>query len=101
MGKIVNRQPTYRLSDRPNEARTLDKLKIKLRNLRSTEKEADKGISLPKLEYAVLPDGETLAGWTTQETDELDDRVRHELHSRRAKIRRAMKGFGQYVRRRK
>jgi hypothetical protein len=100
MGKIVNRQPTYRLSDRPNEARTLDRLKIKLRNLRNTEKEADREIPLPKLEYAVLPDGETLAGWTIQEINELDDRVRHELHSRRAKLRRALKGFGQYVRRR-
>ncbi|PQE24879.1 integral membrane protein [Rutstroemia sp. NJR-2017a WRK4] len=97
MGKIVNRQPTYRLSDRPNEARTLDRLKIKLRNLRSTEKEADREIPLPKLEYAVLPDGETLAGWTIEEINELDDRVRHELHSRRAKMRRALKGFGHAV----
>ncbi|KAM3081284.1 hypothetical protein ACMFMF_003197 [Clarireedia jacksonii] len=87
------------LSNRSKEARTLDRLKVKLRSLRSMEKEADKGIILPKLEYAVLPDGETLAGWTLQETEELDDLVRHELHSRRAKIRRAFKGFGQYVRR--
>lgn len=101
MGKIVNRQPTYRLSDRPKEARTIDRLKTKLRNLRSSEKAADEGIPLPKLEYAVLPDGETLAGWTLQETNELDDLVRHQLHSRRAKMKRAMKGFRQYVRRRK
>jgi hypothetical protein len=51
--------------------------------------------------YAVLPHGESLAGWTAEEKDELDDLVRHMLHSRRAKLKRSLKGFGQYVRRRK
>jgi hypothetical protein len=51
--------------------------------------------------YAVLPHGRDLSGWTQAEKDELNDHVRHMLHSRRSKFRRGMKGFGQYVRRRK
>jgi hypothetical protein len=47
-----------------------------------------------------LPDDKTLEGWTKEDKEELDDRVRHMLHSRRAKMKRALKGFGQYVRRR-
>jgi hypothetical protein len=48
--------------------------------------------------YAVLPHGASLAGWTPEEKALLNDRVRHLLHSRRAKFRRSMRGFGQYVR---
>ncbi|QSZ37702.1 hypothetical protein DSL72_008801 [Monilinia vaccinii-corymbosi] len=100
MGGIVNRQPTYRLSERPGEVSTMDKIKAKLKNLRSPEKRADEDTwEKPILEYAVLPDGERLGGWTPAEVEELDDLVRHQLHSRRAKLKRSMKGFGQYVRR--
>lgn len=49
--------------------------------------------------YAALPHGVSLEGWTENEKWELDDHVRHMLHSRRAKFKRSMKGFGQYVRR--
>ncbi|GAO13439.1 hypothetical protein UVI_02014420 [Ustilaginoidea virens] len=49
--------------------------------------------------YAALPHGETLEGWTAAEKWELDDHVRHMMHSRRSKFKRQMKGFGQYVRR--
>lgn len=52
-------------------------------------------------EYAVLPDDEKLEGWSKLEKEELDDAVRHQLHSKRAKFKRSMKGFRQYVRRRK
>lgn len=48
--------------------------------------------------YAVLPHGASLTGWTPEEKALLNDRVRHLLHSRRAKFRRSMRGFGQYVR---
>lgn len=47
--------------------------------------------------YAALPHGASLANWTDAEKWELDDHVRHMLHSRRAKFKRMMKGFGQYV----
>lgn len=54
---------------------------------------------LSETHYAALPHGETLEGWTEREKTELDDHVRHMLHSRRSKLRRSLKGFGQYVRR--
>lgn len=50
--------------------------------------------------YAVLPEGHELEGWTKEDFAELNDHVRHMLHSRRSKFKRAMKGFGQYVRKR-
>ena len=49
--------------------------------------------------YAVLPHGVRLEGWTDSEKAELNDHVRHLLHSRRAAFKRSMRGFGQYVRR--
>lgn len=100
MGGIFNRQPTYRFSEHQGEARAIDKIKAKLKNLRNVEKEDEETWKPPKLEYAVLSDGERLVGWSPAEVDELDDLVRHQLHSRRAKFKRSMKGFGQYVRRR-
>lgn len=51
--------------------------------------------------YAVLPEGHGLEGWTREDFMELNDHVRHMLHSRRSKFKRSMKGFGQYVRKRK
>jgi len=48
--------------------------------------------------YAVLPHGASLPGWTTEEKKLLNDHVRHLLHSRRAKFKRSMRGFGRYVR---
>lgn len=51
--------------------------------------------------FAILPDGATLEGWTQEEIEEVNDHVRHMLHSRRSKFKRAMRGFGQYVKRRK
>lgn len=57
-------------------------------------------VVLSNAQYAILPDGEALPGWTNEEKEELDDIVRHKLHSRRARFKRSMKGFRQYVRRR-
>jgi hypothetical protein len=51
--------------------------------------------------YAVLPHGVRLSGWSEEDKLELNDHVRHMLHSRRSKFRRGLKGFGQYVRRRR
>lgn len=90
--------------------RTIDKLKLKLRDKAQAK---DGGISRilagtrkitkqpDKFQYAVLPDGEELEDWTKADKEEMDDLVRHMLHSRRAKFKRSMKGFRQYVRRRK
>ena len=48
--------------------------------------------------YAVLPHGTSLPGWTSAEKAALNDHVRHLLHSRREKFKRGMRGFGRYVR---
>lgn len=51
----------------------------------------------PDHHYAVLPHGASLPGWTDEEKAILDDHVRHVLHSKRAKFKRTMRGFGRYV----
>lgn len=55
--------------------------------------------TLSESHYAVLPHGVILAGWSQEDLAELNDHVRHQLHSRRAKFKRRMRGFGKYVRR--
>lgn len=52
----------------------------------------------PGHHFAVLPHGASLPGWSQEEKDALDDHVRHLLHSRRAKFKRSMRGFGRYCR---
>jgi len=47
--------------------------------------------------YAVLPHGASLEGWSAEDKAELNDHVRHLLHSRRAAFKRSMHGFGKYV----
>lgn len=49
--------------------------------------------------YAVRPHNATLEHWTEEEISELNDHVRHMLHSRRNKMKRRFKAFGQYIRR--
>jgi hypothetical protein len=118
-GRVIDRRPAYRLSAEPEELLRLDKLKASLKDASATLKErAQRKINtllgrptLPRVDsissnltdahYAVLQHGETLDSWTAAEKEELDDLVRHSLHSRRAKFKRSLKGFGQFVRRRK
>ena len=47
--------------------------------------------------YAVLPHGIDLQDWTEEDKAELDDHVRHLMHSRREGFKRSMRGFKQYV----
>jgi len=82
----------------------MDKIKAKLKSIAGIGEEGEKkkkiDDTLSSCQYAILPDDKVLVGWTPENKEELDDRVRHMLHSRRAKMKRAMKGFRQYVRRR-
>ena len=48
--------------------------------------------------FAVLPHGVVLEGWSDEDKEELNDHVRHLLHSRKAGFRRSMRAFGKYVR---
>ena len=47
--------------------------------------------------YAVLPHGLSLEGWSEEDKADLDDHVRHLLHSRREGFKRSMRGFKQYI----
>ncbi|KAL2833119.1 hypothetical protein BJY01DRAFT_225520 [Aspergillus pseudoustus] len=108
LGSLLTRNQTYTLSPPPE----MDKDEST-----STEedeaKDESKGLDRPALErpitnlsavldheeprFAILPDGQTLQGWTHEEVEQLNDHVRHMLHSRRSKFKRSMRGFGKYV----
>lgn len=120
LGTFVNRQPTYTLSPpdsyvdetiatsgfeepsgppEPSEASKRDsKPPATLDRLQTASSLSS---VLEETRFAVLPDGSNLRGWTKAEAQELNDHVRHMLHSRRSKFRRAMRGFLQYVSKRR
>lgn len=88
LGRFINRRPTYQLSKAPQPA---------IREEREREREGEEEERY-SFEHAVLPDGVFLAGWSDEDKAELDDYIRHMLHSRRSKFKRSMRAFGQYVR---
>lgn len=113
---FVNREPTYTLSPpqgdpSEEEGTTTDTSE----RLQEPSKPSDTRPPVPRARhssisavldegdprFAVLPDEDNLEGWTKEEVEELNDHVRHMLHSRRNKFKRAMKGFGQYVSKRR
>ncbi|KIW24243.1 uncharacterized protein PV07_09971 [Cladophialophora immunda] len=111
LGKYVNRRPTFSLTSFLQDVE--QKLKPGEKDKQGQEKppkvarpapiyRAPTGATinsqLSESRYAVLPEGASLSGWTYQERLELNDHVRHMLHSRRSKFKRSMKGFMQYVR---
>ena len=111
LGNFVNRMPTYTITRSPpseEEPTTSadegdsdgDKLKQRptLDQLRPFTSMSSVLVG-PR--YAVLPEGHELDNWTREDFMELNDHVRHMLHSRRSKFKRSMKGFGQYVSKRK
>ena len=51
-------------------------------------------------EHAVLPDGYTWDDWTEEEREELDDYVRHLMHSKKEAGRRKWRGFLKFASRR-
>jgi hypothetical protein len=117
----LNRRPTYNLRRRPSETESLENINRILAPLRDAQAEeqtapprfrrsetegttatlATIDSQLSESRYAVLPEGASLQGWTKHDKAEVNDHVRHMLHSKRSKFKRTMRGFGQYVRRRK
>ena len=118
----MNRRPTYNLQRAQSERNSLEEIN----KILAPALEAQAAGGLPRLQrsetqgttatmatlatidstlsesrYAVLPHGTSLEGWSKEDKKEMNDHVRHMLHSRRSKFKRSMKGFGQYVRRRK
>ncbi|KAJ5317815.1 hypothetical protein N7508_002323 [Penicillium antarcticum] len=113
LGSFINRMPTYTIS-RPqyssdedqetttDEGELSEEAKLKKdkerRPLERLRPSASMSSVLPGPRYAVLPETRGLEGWTKEDYAELNDHVRHMLHSRRSKFKRSMRGFGQYVR---
>lgn len=98
LGRFINRHPTYNLTRAPGRDDT--------RPTTSTALPRDTFQQGPHVEdqdydfnfnHAILPEGVSLDGWSVQEMAELNDHVRHMLHSRRSRFKQTMKAFGKYV----
>lgn len=114
LGNLINRRPTYTLTQRPADLEEgegsvsdADGELNKEEPRRPQTSRTYTGATLNTISstvndnyYAVLPHGVSLPGWTEEEKLELNDHVRHMLHSRRSKFKRGMKGFGQYLKKR-
>lgn len=118
LGRYINRRPTYVISRRPTVTRSEsstddgedggDVERFQTAEERPAVGRTATGATLNTITsrvndkyFAVLPHGVQLLGWSEEDKLELNDHVRHMLHSRRSKFKRSMKGFGQYVRKRK
>ena len=115
LGRYLNRRPTYTLTRHATGATQAGAIKEEPVIEEAAEEivdeeelEARRTYTLTSMtsrldgqHFAVLPHGERLEGWTAEDRAELNDHVRHLLHSRKEKFKRSMKGFGQYVKKRK
>jgi hypothetical protein len=114
LGRYLNRRPTYTLTRHATGATAAGAIKEEpvieeaAEELAEEELEAQRTYTITSMtsrlddsHFAVLPHGERLEGWTAEDRAELNDHVRHLLHSRKEKFKRSMKGFGQYIRKRK
>ena len=103
LGDVLNRTPTYTLSKPlPRlDGETAEETAEREENLVSDRLHRPISSVTGELPFAVLPDGNSLKGWTAEDVLELNDHVRHMLHSRRSKFKRVMKGFAQYASKRK
>ncbi|KAB8209786.1 Protein of unknown function DUF2985 [Aspergillus parasiticus SU-1] len=111
LGPLINRNQTYALSPPRESSESTGEETTETEEGEETFEKSPGG--RPSLErpltslsavlgkqdpqFAVLPEGSNLEGWTARDIEELNDHVRHMLHSRRSKFKRAMKGFGKYV----
>jgi hypothetical protein len=117
LGRWVNRRPTYNLQRAPSESQSLADINRVLAPVQNAQEESAPRLNrsatgttvatlatidsrMSDSRYAVLPHGTALDGWSREDKQELNDHVRHMLHSKRSKFKRSMRGFGQYVKRR-
>ncbi|KAJ4291128.1 hypothetical protein N0V90_010326 [Kalmusia sp. IMI 367209] len=118
LGRFVNRRPTYSFQRAPSETNSLEDINRILEPARQGQGQGEYAPRLTRTQtggtmatlatidsrmsdsrYAVLPHGTSLEGWSREDKKELNDHVRHMLHSRRSRFKRSMRGFGQYVKR--
>lgn len=109
LGPLVNRNQTYTLSpptelqreettsteedEEEEETNEPEPRPVMARQITSISSVLEEG----EPRFAILPDGINLQGWSYKDVEELNDHVRHMLHSRRSKFKRSMVGFGKYV----
>ncbi|KAI1747070.1 hypothetical protein F4782DRAFT_452054 [Xylaria castorea] len=99
LGRFINRRPTYNLTRAPGR----HDLGTGPTTIGPPRDGFQQGPHVEDQDYefnfnhAILPDGVSLQGWTKEEMAELNDHVRHMLHSRRNKFKRTMQAFGKYV----
>jgi len=119
---FLNRRPTYNLRRRKSAEQSLEEINRILQpalaaqaeeqhaarpGMQRSETEATATTmmtidsQLSESRFAVLPEDTDLSGWSVTDKKEVNDHVRHMLHSRRSRMKRSLKGFGHYVRRRK
>ncbi|RMY78143.1 hypothetical protein D0863_00879 [Hortaea werneckii] len=122
LGGLINRRPTYELTPRTTDIESRPRTRAgtrasqrpqssRLKTTKEGEATAESGdiemqpaqrktsisSQLSDSHYAVLPHGVDLEGWEQEDIDELNDHVRHLLHSRREGFKRSMRGFGKYI----
>lgn len=127
LGRLINRRPTYNLSSRPSSAANVERIgraraatnAAKAPGLETIPQgpapAAAEGSGTGDIElqprsrrfsisselsdsrYAVLPHGISLDDWSEEDKQELDDHVRHLMHSRKEGFKRSWKGFKQYI----
>lgn len=119
LGRFVNRRPEYQLTpvraDSTNSTDTDTLPPISSMPTVSSEEAVEEGTEaslsegptrarkysissqLDESHYAVLPHLFSVDEWREEDVKMLNDHVRHQLHSRRAKFKRNMRGFGKYV----
>ncbi|EUC49726.1 hypothetical protein COCMIDRAFT_84002 [Bipolaris oryzae ATCC 44560] len=115
---FLNRRPTYNLRRRKSETESLEEINRILQPALAAQAQEQQAPALQRSptqttattmmtidsqltdsRYAVLPENTDLSGWSVADKKEVNDHVRHMLHSRRSKLKRSLKGFGHYVRR--
>lgn len=112
LGKYVNRRPIYTVTNRLKKITGTNKLDLPTIEEPAEEQQTGRPSTVRRMQtdtrsmftinstlsdsrYAVLLPGASLAGWTTEEKKELNDLVRHMMHSRKSRMKRSLNGFGQ------
>ncbi|KXT16265.1 hypothetical protein AC579_475 [Pseudocercospora musae] len=90
-GPSIPRKPVPVSAPQPTEGDAIELQESNLTRKMSISSE------LSDSHYAVLPHGVSLEGWAQEDVAELNDHVRHLLHSKREGFKRSMRGFRKYI----
>ncbi|KXT06660.1 hypothetical protein AC578_8599 [Pseudocercospora eumusae] len=90
-GPSIRRKPVPVSAPQPTEGDAIELQESNLTRKMSISSE------LSDSHYAVLPHGVSLEGWAQEDVAELNDHVRHLLHSKREGFKRSMRGFRKYI----